>query len=94
VAPASNRGNYVLDTVTTKKVKKSVQRFLHPITNFTVKYTPANNSVTLRFVGSQTFPTGGQLMVLPGVTSNSGAVLVTPNVFKIAVGGKAINPQG
>ena len=33
----SNPGNYELDTVTIKKVKKSLDRVLHPIKNFTVK---------------------------------------------------------
>jgi hypothetical protein len=93
-AAVSNRGNYQLDNVTTRKVKKSVQRILRSIANFTVKYTPASDSVTLSLVGSQTFPTGGQLTVSSAVTSNSGAVLVAPSVFKISAGGKSISPQG
>ena len=74
-AAVSNPANYELDTVTIKKVKKSLDRVLHPIKNFTVTYTPASDSVTLKLAGTQTFPTGGQITVLPGVTSDSGGVL-------------------
>jgi hypothetical protein len=48
--------------------------------------------VTLKLAGTQSFPTGGQIKVLPGVTSNSGSVLVGTTVFKIAPGGKKIGP--
>ena len=90
---ASNRQNYKLDTVTTKKVKKSVERVLHPIKSFTVSYTPANDSVTLKFAGTQTFPTGGQIAILPGVASGSGSSLVGTTVFTITPGGKTIVPS-
>ena len=92
-AAASNPGNYELDTVTTKKVKKGLDRVLHPIKNFTVTYTPASDSVTLKLAGAQTFPTGGQLTVLPGVTGDSGSVLIGTTVFTITPGGKAIEPS-
>jgi hypothetical protein len=91
-AAVSNRSDYELDTVTLKKVKKSLARDLHPIRSFTVTYTPATDSVTLKLAGTQSFPTGGQIKVLPGVTSNSGSVLVGTTVFKIAPGGKKIGP--
>ena len=74
-AAVSNPGNYELDTVTTRKVKKTIDRVLHPIKNFTVTYTPASDSVTLELAGHQSFPTGGQITVLPGVTGDSGSVL-------------------
>ena len=89
----SNPGNYELDTVTTKKVKKSLDRVLHPIKSFTVTYTPASDSVTLKLAGTQSFPTGGQITVLPGVTSGSGSVLGGTTVFTITPGGKTIEPS-
>ncbi|HKI16621.1 MAG TPA: MBG domain-containing protein, partial [Isosphaeraceae bacterium] len=92
-AAVSNPGNYVLDTVTFKKVKKSLIPVLHPIKSFTVKYTPASDSVTLKLAGTQSFPTGGRLTVLPGVTSGSGSVLTGTTVFTITPGGKKIEPS-
>jgi len=92
-AAVSNPGNYELDTVTVKKVKKSLDRVLHPIKSFTVTYTPASDSVTLKLAGTQSFPTGGQLTVLPGVTRDSGSVLIGTAVFTITPGGKTIEPS-
>ena len=90
---ASNPVNYELDTVTIKKVKKRLDRVLHPIKSFTVTYTPASDSVTLKLDGTQSFQTGGQLTVLPGVTGDSGSVLIEPTVFTITPGGKKIEPS-
>jgi len=90
VAAVSNPGNYELDTVTFKKVKKSLVPVLHPITRFTVTYTPASDSVTLKLATTQSFPTGGRTTVLPGVTSGSDSVLVGTTVFTISPGGKTI----
>ena len=87
-ADVSDAANYALDTVTLKKVKKSEVRVVHPLKNFTVSYTPATDSVTLKLIGTQSFPTGGQITVLPGVTDNSGSVLTGTTVFKITAGGK------
>ncbi len=92
-AAAANPRNYVLDTVTIKKVKKSYERVLNPIKGFTVKYTPASDSVTLKLTAAQSFPKGGQLTVLPGVTRNSGSVLSGSTVFTITPGGKKIEPS-
>ncbi len=92
-AAASNPGNYQLDTVTIKKVNKHVVRVLNPITRFTVLYTPGRDSVTLKLAGKQSFPKGGQLTVLPGVTSGSGRVLNGTTVFTITPGGKKIEPS-
>ena len=88
----SNPGNYVVDTVTIKKVKKSLDRLVRPIKGFTVINTPATNSVTIKLAGTQSFPTGGQITILPGVTDQSSAVLSGPTVFKITPGGKKIQP--
>jgi len=90
---ASNPANYQIDTVTTKKVKKTVKRTLHPITNFTVSYTPASLALTVKLGSTQTFPTGGQITVLPGVTAGSGTVLEGTTVFAVSKGGKSITPE-
>jgi hypothetical protein len=55
-----------------------------------VTYTPASDSVTLELVGAQSFRTGGQITVLPGVTSDSGSVLIGTTVFTITPGGKSL----
>ena len=47
VAAAENPGNYQLDTVTTKKVKKKKETILHPIANFTVSYLAASDAVEI-----------------------------------------------
>jgi len=91
-AAVSNTGNYQLDTITTTKVKKKVVRVLQPITNFTVSYSPASRSVTLKLAGSQSFPSGGRIVVLPGVTSGSGDVLGGTTLFTITPGGNAVEP--
>ena len=57
-----------MDLVTTRKVKKKVQHILHPLSGFTVSYSPASDSVTLTLAGTQTFPTGGQITVVGGPT--------------------------
>ncbi len=92
-AAALSPGNYQLDTATTKRVKRKLDRVLHPIERFTVTYAPASDSVTLELTGTQTFPKGGQLTVLPGVTGASDIVLDGTTVFTIAPGGKSIGPS-
>jgi hypothetical protein len=92
-AAVSNPGNYKLETVTIKKVKKSLDRVLHPIKRFTVTYTPASDSVTLKLAGTQAFLSGGQITVLPGVTTDSGSVLIGTTLFTITPGGKKIEPS-
>jgi hypothetical protein len=92
-AAASNPANYQLDTVRTRIVKKKRTRIVQPIQTFTVTYAPASDSVTLKLTGTQTFATGGQLTVLPGVAGASGVVLSRTTVFTIAPGGKTIQPS-
>jgi uncharacterized repeat protein (TIGR03803 family) len=93
-ATAEDPANYQVDTVTTKKVKRSVKRALHAITKFTVSYLAASDAVELAFTGKETFPTGGQLTVVGGssvgVTAASGAPLAADTVFTIAAGGRKI----
>ncbi len=92
VAAVTDAANYRLESATTKTVKNKVERALKPIQNFTVSYTPATDSVTLKLDGTPTFPLGGQLTVLSSATSGSGDVLSGTNVFKITVGGKKVEP--
>ena len=78
--------------MSTKKVKKKVTHILKPITNFTVSYVAANDAVDIAFSGTETFPTGGQITVLNGVTSASGGALAGTTVFTIAPKGNTISP--
>jgi len=91
-AAASRVSNYEVDTVMTRRVKKKVLRNLMPIRNFTVSYAASNDSVTLTLTRTQTFPAGGRLKILPGVTGATGGVLSGSTVFAIAPGGKKITP--
>ena len=96
VASTTNAVNYELDTITTRKVKKKVVTTLHPITKFTVSYIPANDSVDLTLIGTQSFPTGGRLTIVNtppgGVTGLSGALLAGTTVFAISKKGTTITP--
>jgi FG-GAP-like repeat/PKD domain len=95
-ASADDSANYHLDTVATKRVKKKVQRILHPITSFRVSYIAESDSVTLTLASKQTFPTGGQITVLGGpsggVTGSSGAALTGNTTFTISKDGNNIEP--
>ena len=86
---ATDAANYQVDSVTTRKVKKKVEHILHPITNFMVSYSAASDAVTIAFGSPETFPTGGQIAVLGGVTGGTGG----PVVFAISKGGKSIAPE-
>jgi hypothetical protein len=89
---ASNPGNYELEIATFKKVKNHVRRVLHSIKNFKVAYAAGSSVVTLELTGKAMFRAGGQITVLPGVTGESGSVLVGTTTFKITPGGKKLNP--
>ncbi len=69
---ATNRLNYQLANVTTKKVKKKSTTILKPITSFTVSYTAGSEVVDLKLIGTQAFATGGRLTI---VSNSSGGVL-------------------
>ncbi len=90
-AAVSNPNNYQLDVYVTEKVKNKVVKVLEPITNFTVTYSAATHSVTVNVTG-ETFPKGGELKVLSGVTNGSGSMLTGNTAFTITAGGKAIEP--
>jgi hypothetical protein len=92
-ATASSAGNYQLDTVTTKTVKKKKETILHPIKKFTVSYVAANDAVEIKLGATETFPTGGQITVLGGEMTAAGGTLSGPAVFTISKGGKRIVPS-
>ena len=79
--------------MSTKKVKKKVEHILHPVTNFTVTYPAASDAVMIAFTGKETFPTGGQLTVLGGLTTASGSTLTGPAVYTISKGAESIGPS-
>ena len=82
-----------MDTTTTKKVKKKTETILHAITKFTVSYIPAIDAVEIKLGATETFPTGGQITVLGGLTTAVGGTLTGPAVFTISKGGKSIEPS-
>jgi hypothetical protein len=90
---AANSANYQLDAVTTRRIKKKSQPILHPIRHFTVSYTPASEAVTIMMSGKETFPKGGRLTVIGGVTGASGAPLAGATEFTIPKGGRGITPS-
>ena len=92
-AAATDVLNYQLDTVTNKKVGKSLDHTLHPVKHFTVVETLGSAAVTLKLTAAQTFPTGGRIRVLPGVTGGTDSVLSGTTVFTIAPGGKKVKPS-
>jgi hypothetical protein len=85
---------YQVDNVTKKKLKKGSEARLRPITNFVVVYVAATDAVEIRFGATETFPTGGELTVLGGLTTASGGTLTGNAVFAISKGGKSISPAG
>ena len=91
-ATAASRADYQVGTMSTKKVKKKVTHILKPILNFNVSYVAANDAVDITFSGAQTFPTGGQITVLNGLTSAAGGALAGTTMFTIAPKGNGISP--
>ncbi len=91
-AAASNAATYQVETVTTKKVEKKKETILHPITKFTVSYLAASDAVEITLGAKETFPAGGQITILSGLTTRSGTTLSGTAVFTIAKGGKSIGP--
>jgi len=89
---ALNSSNYQLNTFTLKRAKKSPNRVLHPFTKFTLSYNPSRDSVVINLLGVQRFPNGGQIVVLPSITSGTGGTLSGTTVFSITPGGRNIHP--
>jgi hypothetical protein len=89
---ASNKSNYQVATMTTKKIKGKISQIPKPITNFIVSYLAANDAVEITLGGKQTFPTGGQISLLEGLTSASGGKLEGTTMFNISRKGTTISP--
>jgi hypothetical protein len=90
---AENPANYQVDTFITTKVKNKRKRVLHPITNFTVSYNSTTEISKITFTGKETFPNGGKIALLNGVTAGTDAALAGTTAFKITDGGKSIKPE-
>ena len=83
-----NHSNYVMDMWVAKKGKKKT-KVLAPV-KFNVS-SVTSNSVTLTFIGKQTFPNGGELTVIGkpgGVESAADVPLATNEIFTISKNGK------
>jgi hypothetical protein len=89
---AANPANYDIESIAIKTIKKKHERVEQPSTNFSVSYDSADDTATIAFTTKETFPNGGQLAVLGGVTADSGATLAGFTVFKISADGKSIGP--
>jgi MBG domain len=92
-AGAANPANYQIETVKIKKVRKKIEKVLQPFSGFTVVNNPATESVTIKLIGTQSFPNGGRINVLPGIASGSDSVLSGGLTLTIAPGGKKIRPS-
>ena len=90
---AANPANYELMPWSSRRSRRKQVRVLRTLTNFTVSYNADDNDVTLDFTKAETFPNGGQITVLSGVTSGTGLSVAGSTVFKITAGGKRIVPQ-
>lgn len=75
-----------------KKVKNALVRVLQPFKAFTVTNNPDTESVTIRLSGAPTFPSGGRINVLPGITAGTSSVLKGETSLTITPGGKKVRP--
>ena len=91
-AGASNPADYQIETVKLKKVKNALVRVLQPFKAFTVTNNPDTESVTIRLSGAPTFPSGGRINVLPGITAGTSSVLKGETSLTITPGGKKVRP--
>ncbi len=91
-ATAANAANDQIATRTKKKSKKGSQTISPLITNFTVSYVPASDAVEIAFTATETFPTGGQITVLGGLTTVSSTTLTGNVVYAISKGEKSVTP--
>jgi hypothetical protein len=96
-ATATDPANFQVDDVNVRRVKKQIKRNLHAITGFSVDYSAADRSVTLKFARKETFSTGGQITLISrppsGIAGASGAALTGPTVFEISPGGQRVSDQ-
>jgi hypothetical protein len=89
---ASNAGNYALENLSIKRVRRTLERVLRPLNIASSTYDDSNNAVTLTLAGAPSFANGGELTISPAITGTSNSVLVGPTVFAIGSGGKTIEP--
>jgi hypothetical protein len=87
-----NPADYQIETVKIKKVKNGLARVLQPFKAFTVTNHPESESVTINLIGTRTFPSGGLITLLPGITTGSNSVLTGGTSVTISPGGKALRP--
>jgi hypothetical protein len=77
-ATAGNAGNYQVDWISTRRVKKKVVQILHPVP-FHVQYDATSDSVSLLLSGKQAFARGGRITVIAappnGISSSTGVLL-------------------
>ena len=92
MSSAAAPANYEVDAAVIKRVKRKQVRVLRPLTDFVVSYNPAGNDVTLDLTKSESFPKGGQITILNGVTGSSGFSPGGTTVFRITAGGSASCP--
>ena len=76
-----------------KKVKKKIEKVLQPFEGFTVTNNPGTKSVTIKLTGTQTFPNGGRIKILPGITTGSDSVLTGATTLTITPGAKKLRPS-
>jgi hypothetical protein len=92
-AGAANPANYQIEAVKIKKFRKKLEKVLQPLSGFTVVNNPATDSVTIKLTGIQSFPNGGRIEILPGITSGSNSVLTGTTTLTITPGGKQVRPS-
>jgi hypothetical protein len=73
---------------------KKKETIPHSITNFTATYLAASDAVEITLGANETFPTGGQITVLGGLTTASGSTLSGPAVFTISKGAGRASGRG
>ena len=88
--------NYEIDAFVTKTVKKRKVTSVQALTDFTVSYDDATESVDLLFKSTPSFKMGGEITVLGGpsrgVMGLTGAFVAGNRVLMISAGGKNITP--
>ncbi len=80
-ATAGNAGNYEVDWLSTKRVKRKTVQIFHPLA-VSVQYNVATNSVSVLLSSKQKFAKGGQITVIaapPGGVSSAAGVALDGN---------------
>jgi hypothetical protein len=92
-AGAANPANFEIDVAKMKKVKKKIEKVFQSFAGFTVTNNPETESVTIKLTGAQSFPNGGRIRILPGITSGSNSVLAGTTTLTITPGAKKLRPS-